>query len=171
MKLTSSLIGQYLFNDFMGKLTTEDIIKKVLGGQSIPTGNTDNDRTLRAEIITKFYKIWGENNPARKMYNHNLKDYINIRQVSVTETARHAAKSYLSTLAVLQLDTILQLAKKVRIVNTKPHDKNQKPFEKIIKMEYELAGIGKVSLTVGIHRPNRDKVKDKIQYCITVINV
>lgn len=107
------------------KLTTEEIIRKVLDGKSIPSGNTDNDKSLRADIIKKFYKIWGENNPSRKMYNNNLNDFINIRQISVIETAKHASKSYLSTLAVLQLDSILQLAKKVRIVNTKPNDKNQ----------------------------------------------
>jgi hypothetical protein len=53
---------------------------------------------------------------------------------------------------VLQLDCILKLAKKVRVVDTKRGDKNQNQFEKMIKMEYELVGIGKVSLVVGIKR-------------------
>ena len=35
----------------------------------------------------------------------------------------------------------------------------------MIKMEYKLVGIGKVSLVVGIKRTN----KEKVQYCITVI--
>ena len=95
----------------------------------------------------------------------NLEDYINIRYISIVETVEHSSKSYLSTLAVLQLDCILKLAKKVRVVDTKRGDKNQNQFEKMIKMEYELVGIGKVSLVVGIKRTN----KEKVQYCITVI--
>ena len=66
---------------------------------------------------------------------------------------------------MLQLDCILKLAKKVRVVDTKRGDKNQNQFEKMIKMEYKLVGIGKVSLVVGIKRTN----KEKVQYCITVI--
>jgi len=151
------------------KLTTEEIIKKVLNGKTIPTGNGEADVDMRKKIISDFYYEWMLNNPTKKRYNLNLKDDINIRRVSVIETSFWASKSYLSTLAVLQLDTILQLAKKVCVVNAKPHDENQKQFEKLIKMEYELAGIGKVSLIVGIKRPNREKTKDKVQYCITVI--
>ena len=33
-------------------------------------------------------------------------------------------------------------------------------------MEYELNGIGKVKMTVGIRR----RTKEKVQYCITAIN-
>ena len=99
------------------------------------------------------------------MFNIDLKDYINIRHISIIETVEHAARTYLSTLAVLQLDSILTLAKKVRIVNVKPKDKNQNQFEKMIKMEYNLVGIGKVSLIVGVKRSN----KEKVQYCITAI--
>ena len=39
--------------------------------------------------------------------------------VSIVETSEHAAKSYLSTLAVLQLDSILTGAKKVSIKKPK----------------------------------------------------
>ena len=86
--------------------------------------------------------------------------------VSIIETSEHAAKSYLSTLAVLQLDAILVGAKKVSIKKTKVGNKNQKPFEKMMIMEYELNGIGKVKMTVGIRR----RTKEKVQYCITAIN-
>ena len=48
-----------------------------------------------------------------RRYNVSLKEYINIRFVSITETCTHASRSYLSTLAVLQLDAILTGAKKV----------------------------------------------------------
>ena len=112
-----------------------------------------------------FYQEWKRNNPSQRLYNFDLDDYINIRYISIVETVEHSSKNYLSTLAVLQLDCILKLAKKVRVVGTKQGDKNQNQFEKMIKMEYELVGIGKVSLVVGIKRTN----KEKVQYCITVI--
>ena len=72
----------------------------------------------------------------------------------------------LSTLAVLQLDAILVGAKKVSIKKVKVGNKNQKPFERMMIMEYELNGIGKVKMTVGIRR----RTKEKVQYCIKAIS-
>lgn len=95
-----------------------------------------------------------------------MKDYINIRMVSIVETSEHAAKNYLSTLAVLQLDSILVGAKKVSSRKPKKGNNNQKPFERILIMEYELIGIGTVKMTVGVRR----KTHEKVQYCITAIN-
>ena len=132
----------------------------------IPKGNSVEEIKLREEIIREFYRNWKEKNPSQRRYNLSLKEYINIRMVSIIETSEHAAKSYLSTLAVLQLDAILIGAKKVSIRKTKIGNKNQKPFEGIMIMEYELIGIGKVKMTVGIRRRTREKV----QYCITAIS-
>ena len=132
----------------------------------IPKGNSVEEIKLREEIIREFYHNWKEKNPSQRRYNLSLKEYINIRMVSIIETSEHAAKSYLSTLAVLQLDAILIGAKKVSIRKTKIGNKNQKPFEGIMIMEYELIGIGKVKMTVGIRRRTREKV----QYCITAIS-
>ena len=131
----------------------------------IPTGNSREDIQQRELIIRDFYREWKEKNPSQKKYNLSLKEYINIRMVSIVETSEHAAKSYLSTLAVLQLDAILVGAKKISIKNVKPQNKNQKPFEKIIIMEYDLVEIGKIKMTVGVRRRPREKV----QYCITAI--
>ena len=72
--------------------------------------------------------------------------------VSIVETSEHAAKSYLSTLALSQLDSILTGARKVS--------------ERIMIMEYELTGIGKVKMTVGVRR----RTLEKVQYCITAIS-
>ena len=69
-------------------------------------------------------------------------------------------------MAVLQLDAILVGAKKVSIKKTKVGNKNQKPFERMMIMTYELNGIGTVKMTVGIRR----RTKEKIQYCITAIS-
>ena len=131
----------------------------------IPTGNSREDIQQRELIIRDFYREWKEKNPSQKKYNLSLKEYINIRMVSIVETSEHAAKSYLSTLAVLQLDAILVGAKKISIKNVKQNNKNQKPFEKIIIMEYDLVGIGTIKMTVGVRRRTREKV----QYCITAI--
>ena len=130
----------------------------------IPTGNALEDIIARKRLISIFYREWKISNPSQRRYNLSLKDYINIRFVSITETCTHASRSYLSTLAVLQLDAILTYAIKVGEVPVKNND-NQKPFDKMIIMLYECPGIGAVKMTVGRRRGNHEKV----QYCITAI--
>ncbi len=132
----------------------------------IPKGKSSEEIKQREIIIRDFYRKWKANNPSQQRYNLSLKEYINIRMVSIIETSEHAAKSYLSTLAVLQLDAILVGAKKVSISKIKQGNKNQEPFERMMIMEYELIGIGKVKMTVGIRR----RTKEKVQYCITAIS-
>ena len=132
----------------------------------IPEGNTLEDIKQRELIIRNFYRDWKEKNPLQRKYNLSLKEYINIRMVSIVETSEHAAKSYLSTLAVLQLDAILMGAKKVSLKKTKPGNKNQQPFQRIMIMEYDLIGIGTVKMTVGVRR----RTHEKVQYCITAIS-
>lgn len=131
---------------------------------TIPTGDSIEDVITRRNIISHFYHEWKEKNPLQRMYNLSLKEYINIRFVSITETCTHASKSYLSTLAVLQLDAILTNAKKVKTVAAK-NNSNQKGFEKMLVMEYICTGIGKVKMTVGVKR----RTHEKIQYCITAL--
>ena len=77
----------------------------------IPRGETPEEIKQRSNIIWKFYQNWKRANPSQRVYNNRLKDYINVRQISIDETARHASKRYSSTLAVLQLDAILACAK------------------------------------------------------------
>ena len=55
---------------------------------------------------------------------------------------------------------------KVAIRKVKEGNKNQKPFESMMIMDYDLAFIGKVKMTVGIRR----RTKEKVQYCITAIS-
>ena len=131
----------------------------------VPEDNSLESIKEREKIIREFYREWKEQNPSQRKFNVSLKEYINIRMVSIVETSEHAAKNYLSTLAVLQLDSILTGARKVSIQKTKPGNKNQKPFERILIMEYELAYIGKVKMTVGVRR----RTHEKVQYCITAI--
>ena len=62
--------------------------------------------------------------------------------VSIVETSEHAAKSHLSTLAVLQLDSILTGARKHLI------------------LLYDG-----IKLTVGVQKTTQEKV----QYCLTAL--
>ena len=132
----------------------------------IPEGHTIEDIKKREQIIRDFYREWKEKNPSQRKYNLSLKEYINIRMVSIVETSEHAAKSYLSTLAVSQLDSILTGARKVSVKKPKPGNANQKAFERIMIMEYKLTGIGKIKMTVGVRR----RTLEKVQYCITAIS-
>ena len=79
---------------------------------TIPQGNSSEEIKQREKIIRDFYRKWKEENPSQRRYNLSLKEYINIRMVSIIETSEHAAKSYFSTIAILQLDAILIGAKK-----------------------------------------------------------
>lgn len=132
----------------------------------IPVGDTLENIQQRTEVILQFYREWKQTHPSQRVYNLCLRDYINIRKISITETARHAAKSYLSTLAVMQLDGILACARKVRV--GKPRDRsNQAKFQAMIEMEHNCPGVGRVKLMVGV----RLQTHIKIQYCITAIDV
>ena len=141
-------------------------IKCIMEKIEIPQGSEACDVEVRRRIISQFYHDWKIRNPTLRRYNLSLKEYINIRFVSITETCTHAARNYYSTLAVLQLDAILTNAKKVATVRAKANG-NQKPFDKMIVMKYECVGIGEVKMTVGVRR----RTHQKVQYCITALEV
>lgn len=132
----------------------------------IPQGNSSDEIKCRKKMIEDYYRQWQVDNPSKRVYNRNLRDYINVRQISVIETAEHASKRYLSTLAVLQLDAILACARKVAVSRPKKNS-NQSEFKAMIEMRHHCPGIGAVKLTVGI----RMKSAMKIQYCITALGV
>ena len=133
---------------------------------AIPTSDSIEDVEYRRNVISSFYHDWKIKNPLQRKFNLSLGEYINIRFVSITETCTHASRSYLSTLAVLQLDAILTNAVRKKTVAAK-NNGNQKPFEKMIIMEYNCIGIGIVKMTVGVRRGSHEKV----QYCITALEV
>lgn len=133
---------------------------------SVPTGTQKEDIERRASIIYSFYEAWKKENPSQKVYNISLKDDIHIRHISIDETARHASKRYLSTLAVLQLDAVLSGAHKVSYQKCEAR-KNQQMFKAMMIMEYQCPGLGTVKLTVGI----RHRTLLKVQYCITAVEV
>jgi hypothetical protein len=131
----------------------------------IPQGQTKEDVKIRKKIIMDFYAQWNASNPAKRVYNADLKDFIYIRFLSIQETAEHASLNCKSTKAVTYLTEILELA--VIKTRTKPKLEvvNQKRFEEVIIMEYNKAGLGKIKLTVGVLRGS----KQHVQYCITAI--
>ena len=82
------------------------------------------------------------------------------------ETAGQASMTYLSTLAVLQLDAILTNAVLVETTPANPKKKNQKGFKSMLRMSYNCPGIGLVKMMVGVKQSD----KTKVQYCITAID-
>lgn len=139
---------------------------KTIDKETIPMGDTLEEIKQRKRLIEDYYRRWQADNPGKRVYNRNLRDYINVRQISVIETAEHASKRYLSTLAILQLDAILACARKVSVSRPKKNT-NQSQFKAMIEMRHKCPGIGAVKLTVGI----RMKSALKIQYCITALGV
>ena len=131
----------------------------------IPTGDSIEDKRARHKLILSFYHQWKRQNPDAKRYNFSLKADINIKNVSLVETAGHASLTYLSTLAVLQLDAILSNAVLIKKVPANPQKSNQNKFESMLRMEYQCVGIGLIKLLVGVKRSD----KTNVQYCITVI--
>ena len=97
--------------------------------------------------------------------NNDLGENIYINHTSLIETAGRASLTYLSTLAVLQLDAILQNARVQFVDKPKLGNKHQAKFEQMLGMSYTCPGIGDVRLMVGVRK--RDKTK--IQYCITAL--
>lgn len=134
--------------------------------EDIPTGDSAEDRRKRNHLIRNFYFQWMQKNEERKVFNKSINDDIYVKYISINETAGHASLRYLSTLAVMQLDSILPNAvlKESRPAN--PKTKNQKGFNRILIMEYFCPGIGLVRMTVGQKKTDGSKV----QYCITAIS-
>ncbi len=161
------LVG-YVEEPDLGEMPVAPVVEDIyeIAEDDIPAGNTKEDRRKRQDLIYAFYMGWKRKNPEQKKYNIALRDDINIRAVSLDETAAQASLTYLSTLAVLQLDAILTNAWLVKTVPSKQDTKNQRSFERMLIMEYVCAGVGRVKMTVGVRRSD----KTKVQYCITAID-
>lgn len=150
---------------FRGVEDIEPETTTIIQPEDIPTGNSVEEMRTRKKLIWQFYEQWKQEHPELSVYNRSIKENINIRHISIEETSGHASLTYLSTLAVLQLDQILQNAVLVSEKPVKGGTHNQNMFTRIMLMEHNLVGIGRVKLTVGVRRSNNSKV----QYCITAI--
>jgi len=138
----------------------------------IATGNNKEDKKQRKQFIVDFYGKWIVANPTKRLYNKSLEAFIDVRFLSLEETAGHASLKYKSTVAVTFLSEIIENAiapkdKNGNIITEmpRPNVKNQSRFSKIYIMMYEKAEFGKIKLTVGELRGSGQK----IQYCVTAI--
>ena len=159
------LVG-YVEEPELSPLSPAPVEEYLISEDEIPRGDSVEDRRSRQKIILSFYHDWKRRNPESKRYNLSLKEDINIRYVSIKETAGHASLTYLSTLAVLQLDAILTNAVFVEKIPANQRKVNQQGFESMIRMSYYCPGIGCVKMLVGIKHSD----KSKVQYCITAID-
>lgn len=133
----------------------------------VPQGEGREAQQRRKEIISGVYsRLYKQMGSDPKVYNRDLGEYIHIDFQSVNETKYHASRSYLSTLAVLQLESVLATAKRHgKPLAPKPGTKNQKRFTSMLDMRCRLPGIGTVKLTVGVRRGSGQKT----QYCLTAL--
>jgi len=129
-------------------------------------GTTLDEVKARKKIIRDFYATWNAANPIKQVYNANLQEFINVRYLSINETAEIASRRYISTFAITHYFTeILELAEEKRRTKPKQDNDNQKRFSEIIALEYCKKEFGIVKLTVGVLKGS----KQHIQYCITAI--
>ena len=112
----------------------------------IPKGATLEEIKKRKKIIRDFYAAWNAANPTKQVYNANLKEFINVRYLSIQETSLIAANKYSSTFALTYYFTeILELAEEIRRTAPKKDNNNQKRFTEMIVLEYKRKEIGTVN--------------------------
>ena len=139
---------------------------------SFPTGNEKEDYKARKKFISDYYADWISKNTAKHVFNKSMDSFIEVKYLSINETAGKAAYKFKSTMAVTFLTEILEnaIAQKDRngvLVFEPPKEKvkNQKRFSKIFTMYYDKPDFGKIKLTVGELRGSAQRV----QYCITAM--
>jgi len=133
----------------------------------IPQGNDITSVRTRQSIIRQFYTWWAQQHPEKRIHNTALNEDIYVTYNSKQETSRQAAYRYQSTLAVLQLDYILENALPILSTPADPKTKAQKRYERMLIMKCDCPDAGLVKLTVGVYRNSQQKE----QYCITVIDI
>ena len=138
----------------------------------IAIDDTKEDKKQRKQFVIDFYGKWIIANPEKRLYNKSLEAFIEVRFLSLEETAQHASSTYQSTVAVTFLSEILENAialkdKNGNIITEMPklNVQNQSRFSKLFIMEYKKTDFGKIKLIVGELRGSGQK----IQYCITAI--
>jgi hypothetical protein len=124
----------------------------------IPQGKTREEIKAREKIIKDFYARWIAQNPSKAVWNQSLQAEIKVKGISINETYEHAARSFESTVAVMNLTEILSKSKIVTQGPKKTDDKNQRAFSQVYVMRYK-----NVRLIVG-YQPSKG---DYVQYSIT----
>ena len=129
-------------------------------GITIPAGTRKEDIKAREKIIKDFYAKWISEHPDKKIWTEDLQDYICVKYQSINETYNKAARRYESTLAVFRLTEVMEKAVFKEVKPTKPGDKSQKPYSKLLILLYDG-----IKLTVGVQKTTQEKV----QYCLTAL--
>ncbi len=133
----------------------------------IPTGKSVEDVNVRRKIIEKFYERWFKEHPTKKIKNVVLNEFIHVNKKSKKETIAHAGKFFVSTMYILNLDIILEIAIPTKEIEVKGESKSQKPFHKMLIMEAVVPELAKYGVTgklvIGIKRTRNTK----FQYCLT----
>ena len=129
-------------------------------GITIPAGTRKEDIKAREKIIKDFYAKWISEHPDKKIWNEDLQDYICVKYQSINETYNKAARRYESTLAVFRLTEVMEKAVFKEEKPTKPGDKNQKPYSKLLILLYDG-----IKLTVGVQKTTQEK-GSVLSHCI-----
>jgi len=136
---------------------------------TIPKGAEREDLKEREKIVWAMIKSWLAQNPTKCKKNIDLNDEIYLRFDGMQETVNKAARNYKSTMAIYDIDFILESAKKIG--TDIPKSKRQEKFREIIimtaKTDKFLPYFDKIKMLVGITKQKKDA--KKIQYSITAI--
>ncbi len=124
----------------------------------IPQG-TDKESVYirRGIIVANLYPLVRTSVPC-KAFKKEVGFILN----SIDETATHAAKSYLSTLAALRVVEALGKSELVATHVAKSKKQIKLNFKKVHELKAELSGLGTVKIIVG------ERAKGRVlHYCIT----
>jgi hypothetical protein len=148
---------------------TEDNINVYIDNYIIPKGIEKADLKTRENVIWSLLGKWISENPLKRKRNLDLLDFIYLRFDGMQETVNKAARNYKSTMAIFELDFILENAKKIGI--DKPQSKRQEKFAEMFIMTADTtiftSYFSKVKMLIGITK--QKKTPKKIQYSITAI--
>ena len=149
---------------------TEDHNNVYIEDYVIPKGREKADIKARENIVWAMLGKWLSKNPLKRKKNIDLNDYIYLRFDGMQETVNKAARNYKSTMAISQLDFILENARKTG--TDKPKSKRQEKFAEMLIMYVDtpefLPYFGNVKMLVGVTKQKKNA--KKIQYSITAID-
>jgi len=136
----------------------------------IPMGHSIEEIRIRQEIIQRFWSEWRENHTVQEIYNEKIQEPILLRSISLAEAKEHSAKSYKSTLAIMQMDEVLSKASPVGRTSVKQGNKNQAEFSEMLIMVYRRSDLGTIKVTVGVrHKFSKESPSVKVQYGMSSI--
>ncbi|GHS94401.1 hypothetical protein FACS1894207_2540 [Bacteroidia bacterium] len=92
---------------------------------NLPQDDSTEAKKVRKQFVIDFYSTWITVNTTKQIFNKSLNDFINVRFLSIQETAGHASHTYKSTIAVTFLTEILERAKQIKSVKPKIENKKQ----------------------------------------------